>query len=368
MKTEIAIDGEEILINGRPTHQSVEYHGKPVEGLLFNSRMVQAIVDDEDPETRGLWAYPDTGQWDAERNTNHFCAMLPAYRSHGLLAVTIGLQGGGSVYRPEVWDHCIFSGFSADGALKDAYRKRLLRVLNAADDCGMIVIINLFYWKQIRPIPDDRTVVKAVEHAADFLLNTGYRNILIDVANESAPWWTRQLGRADHIHRLIHAMKSVRVNGRRLLVGCSTGGDNLPAEQWLDAEDISFPHGNGNTPQQLRIRLGKLRGMDAFLKRPRPLCINEDGVSLDNLEAAVDEYASLRLLPAPVIAIALVALVGITDPLSRILVYAAGFPVAVNVFIMASEYNADAEFASQSIFRTTLASAVTLSALVALYR
>jgi hypothetical protein len=65
---------------------------------------------------------------------------------------------------------------------------------------------------------------------------------------------------------------------------------------------------------------------------------------------------------------AMIMLFAIPHPLSRILVYAAGFPVAVNVFIMAAEYQHDAEFASQAIFWTTLSSAITLSALVALYR
>jgi hypothetical protein len=44
----------------------------------------------------------------------------------------------------------MFSAFSSDGSLKEGHRNRLVRVLKAADDCGMIVIVNLFYWKQIR--------------------------------------------------------------------------------------------------------------------------------------------------------------------------------------------------------------------------
>ena len=76
----------------------------------------------------------------------------------------------------------------------------------------------------------------------------------------------------------------------------------------------------------------------------------------------------LRLVLSPAIAMVMILAFNIPDPLSRILLYAAGFPVAVNVFIMAAEYKQDAEFASQSIFWSTLASAVTLSALVALYR
>jgi hypothetical protein len=71
--------------------------------------MVQAIFDDENPETAVHWRYPDTGRWDADRNTDEFCAALPQYRRHGLLAVTVGLQGGGSIYTPEIYDHFLIT-------------------------------------------------------------------------------------------------------------------------------------------------------------------------------------------------------------------------------------------------------------------
>ncbi len=35
---------------------------------------------------------------DPDRNTDDFCRMLPIYRGYGLLAVTVGMQGGGSIY------------------------------------------------------------------------------------------------------------------------------------------------------------------------------------------------------------------------------------------------------------------------------
>ena len=84
--TRISIDGQKFLINGVPLHQGRTYKGKPVEGLLFNCRMVQAIFDDENPETAGNWAYPDTGKWDPERNVDEFIAAMPDYlapRVHG---------------------------------------------------------------------------------------------------------------------------------------------------------------------------------------------------------------------------------------------------------------------------------------------
>jgi hypothetical protein len=89
--TAVSIEGDAFCINGRPTYEGRSWQGKKVEGLLLNARMVQAIFDDLNPETRDLWAYPDTGRWDAERNTREFLAAMPEWRRHGLLAVTLNL-------------------------------------------------------------------------------------------------------------------------------------------------------------------------------------------------------------------------------------------------------------------------------------
>ena len=57
----------------------------PGAAALLNSRMVQGIFDDRNPETVKNWAYPDTGKWDPERNTREFIAAMPDWRRHGLL-------------------------------------------------------------------------------------------------------------------------------------------------------------------------------------------------------------------------------------------------------------------------------------------
>ncbi len=93
-KTTVSIVGDAFHINGKPTYEGRTWKGKKIEGLLFNSRMVQGIFDDLNPETRDRWAYPDTGKWDAERNTREFIAAMPEWRRHGLLCFTINLQGG----------------------------------------------------------------------------------------------------------------------------------------------------------------------------------------------------------------------------------------------------------------------------------
>src|SRR4051812_7408489 len=93
-RTAVSIRGDAFLINGRPTYEGRQYKGSRIEGLLMNSRVVQGIFDDANPDTRARWRYPDTGKWDPERNTREFIAAMPVWRAHGLLAFTINLQGG----------------------------------------------------------------------------------------------------------------------------------------------------------------------------------------------------------------------------------------------------------------------------------
>lgn len=93
-QTSVSIQGEKFFINGHPTYEGRSWKGHSIEGLLMNSRMVQGIYDDLNPETRSWWAYPDTHVWDADRNTREFIEAMPEWRSHGLVSFTINLQGG----------------------------------------------------------------------------------------------------------------------------------------------------------------------------------------------------------------------------------------------------------------------------------
>ncbi|HCV22433.1 MAG TPA: hypothetical protein QF604_01700 [Candidatus Latescibacteria bacterium] len=89
--TTIHIETDRFFIDGTPTYAGCHFREEPIEGLLLNSRMIQATFDDENPETVHRWAYPDSGTWDAARNV---IEALPIYRDHGLLAVTLNFQGG----------------------------------------------------------------------------------------------------------------------------------------------------------------------------------------------------------------------------------------------------------------------------------
>ena len=76
METAVSIVDDAFYINGEITYPGRSYQGNKVEGLLINTRMVQGIFDDRNPETVHLWKYPDTGAWDPERNTREFLSAM----------------------------------------------------------------------------------------------------------------------------------------------------------------------------------------------------------------------------------------------------------------------------------------------------
>jgi len=295
-RTAVAIAGDAFHINGKPTYPGRTWQGHKVEGLLFNSRMVQATFDDLNPETRNRWIYPDTRSWDADRNTREFIAAMPVWRRHGLLAITVNLQGGSpqGYSKDQPWHN---SAFTASGALRPEYLSRLQRVLDAADDLGMVVIAGYFYFGQDERLRDEAAVVAATDAATHWLLDRGYTNVLVEVNNEcNVKKYDHAILREDRVHELIERVRRTERNGRRLLVGTSYGGGTVPFENVVRVSDFLLIHGNGvSNPDRIAEMARQARHVAGY--RPMPVLFNEDDhfdfdKPRNNFTAAVGAYAS----------------------------------------------------------------------------
>lgn len=294
--TRIDVDGEDFLINGEPTYAGRWWQGHRVEGLLFNSRMVQAIFDDLNPDTRDRWAYPDTGTWDAERNVTELVEMLPEYCRHGLLAVTLNLQGGcpESYGRIQPW---INTAFTAYGELRPAYLDRLKRVLEWLDALGMVAIVGLFYFAQDERLLDEAAVRRGVDNAVGWLLDNGFGNVIVEVSNEcDVPRYEHEILQPQRVHELIEQVRSTTRNGRRLLVGTSYRGRSVPGERVVGVSDVILLHGNGVTdPSFIGEMVRRTRALATY--RPMPIVFNEDDHydfdrPVNNLTVALAKHAS----------------------------------------------------------------------------
>src|SRR5262245_1721443 len=294
-RTAVTIRGERFFINDRPNYAGHFWNGHPIEGLLLNSRMVQGIFDDLNPDTAAQWAYPDTGQWDTERNTSEFIAAMPEWRKHGLLAFTLNLQGGSpqGYSADQPWHN---SAITEDGELRPDYLSRLGRILDEADELGMVAILGLFYFGQDERLQDEAAVLCATDRAVDWVLDRGDRNVLIEVNNECNVRYDHAILMPDRVHELIDRVKSRQRAGRRLLVGTSYGGGTVPKENVVRASDFLLLHGNGvSDPKRIGEMVRATRRVPGY--RPMPILFNEDDhFNFDkpenNFTAAVGEYAS----------------------------------------------------------------------------
>lgn len=298
--TKIAIDGKRFLIDGQPTYAGRTYKGHSVEGLLFNTRMVQAIFDDENPETAQSWAYPDTGKWDAERNVREFIGALPSYADHGVRAVTVNLQGGMPVVGTERVQPWRNSAIDTDGSLKPQYMDRLRRVLEAADGLGMAVMLGLYYFGQDKYMDSEDAIRRGVVEVMEWLGNSGFQNVLVEINNEAdIPHYAFDLLLPGRVHELVELAQSVQQPDRHIPVATSFSGGyfhrdiakGIPTDAVLKASDFVIVHTNQWDPEQARNVVRAVQDSAGFKRRPMPIVINEDSVRVENMFAAVEVYA-----------------------------------------------------------------------------
>ncbi|MGI9336838.1 MAG: hypothetical protein ACR2RL_27105 [Gammaproteobacteria bacterium] len=306
--TTVAIRGEDWLVDGRPTHAGRDFRGHRIEGLLLNSRMANGVFDDANPLTRHLWAYPDTGEWDAQRNLAELIAMLPEYCSYGLDAVCVNLQGASPLgyYRshdegiaellarihdrhPDTTNEDIWAGLpgqhsqpwdsgamTPEGTLKPDFLARTGRLIQAADRAGLVVVLGLFYFGQDERLIDEAAVVRAVENACTWVLEQNFANVVVEINNEcNVPRYEHEILTPRRVHELIALAKSISGQGRRLLVGTSFAREDLPTKAVIAESDFILLHGNGiDDPAELADRVDETRAIATYAGQP--IVFNED--------------------------------------------------------------------------------------------
>jgi hypothetical protein len=277
--TTLAIAGDSFLINGEPTFKGRTWHGHNVEGLLPNSRMVQGTFDDLNPDTRAQWAYPDTKTWDPARNTAEFVAALSSWRDHGLLGFTLNLQGGSPLgYGNKGW---VNTAFHEDGTLRPDYFSRLERILDRADELGMVPILGLFYFGQDKSLRDDAAVLQATDLTIAWLMARGYRNLIIEICNETTAknYQTHARLQITGVPALIRRVREISRDGIRYPVGVSLSGGELPTPEIVAASDVILLHGNNRrgvttTPARIRELVAQTRALPTW--HAMPVVFNED--------------------------------------------------------------------------------------------
>lgn len=293
-KTIVSIKGDQFYINGELTYKGRYWQGSKIEGLLLNSRMVQGIFDDSNPETRDNFIYPDTKKWDPDRNTNEFIGSMAEWRKYGLLAFTLNLQGGSPVGYGSMG--CVNSAFNEKGNLKTPYIDRFEKILNKADELGMAVMLGYFYFGQDQHLDNETAVINASDNITNWILNKGYKNILVEVNNECNVQYEHKILQPERVHELISRVQNMKKDGFRLLVSTSYGGGTIPMPNVVKTTDFILIHGNGiSNPLQITGMVEATRKVEGYT--PKPIVFNEDDhfnfeADTNNFVSAVRAYAS----------------------------------------------------------------------------
>jgi hypothetical protein len=295
-QTVVSIRGDQFLINNKLTYSGRYWKDNKIEGLLLNSRMVQGIFDDLNSGTIKNWEYPDTKKWDPDRNINEFVSNMKSWRDNGLLSFTINLQGGSpqGYSNSQPWYN---SAFREDGSLRPEYMARLEKILNKADELGMVPIVGLFYFGQDQILRDEAAVKSAVTNVINWLFEKDYRNILIEIDNEcNVNKYDHEILKPQRVQELIEMVRNMKRNGRRFYVSTSYGGGAIPKPNVVSSADFILMHGNGVTvPDTIASMLKKTRAVRGYTTKP--ILFNEDDhfnfdKEVNNFTVAVKNYAS----------------------------------------------------------------------------
>ena len=294
-KTTVSIVNDQFYINGKPTYQGSYWQNHKIEGLLMNSRMVQGVFDDLNSKISPEFNYLDTQKWDATRNNNEFVAAMPQWKAHGLLAFTINMQGGS----PYGYGNkkCINPGFHPDGKLMAPYMSRLDNILKNADKLNMVVILGLFYFGQDQYLIDENAVKNAVINMRNWILKKGYKNVIIEIANEcDHKDYDHAILRPDRILELINLVKNKKKYGNRLLVSTSFTGRKVPIDQVIEASDFLLIHGNGaKNSADIQTLIDNTKASKAY--HTMPIINNEDDhydfeKETNNMVVSIKNYVS----------------------------------------------------------------------------
>jgi hypothetical protein len=160
----------------------------------------------------------------------------------------------------------------------------------------MVVIVGYFYFGQDQRLRDEAAVARATDAATHWLLDQGWRNLLVEVNNECNVSYDHAILQPGRIHELIKRVKTAQRDGQRLLVGTSYGGGTIPKENVVRSSDFLLIHGNGvSNPKRIGEMVRQTRAVAGYTNQP--ILFNEDDhFNFDqpenNFVSAIGEYAS----------------------------------------------------------------------------
>ena len=246
--TTVSVNQTQWQINGKTT-----YPGTPAEGLLMNVRMVNSTFEDR-----------KRTDFNSDENTVRFISKIPEYKSYGVLAFTLNLQGGFPGY-----EGAVNSAFRPNGTLRKSYTSRIKRVIEVCNQHGMIVILGLFYQRQDQILRDEQAIKRGVVNAVHWIKKNGLTNVVIEIANE----YDHKGFDHDIIKTVegeIELIRLAKQTAPDFLVSTSGLGHGRMNDRIAQEADFILIHFNGTKVEDIPKRIQALK------KYNKPIVCNED--------------------------------------------------------------------------------------------
>ena len=264
-----------------------------VRGSLALVRVPHAIFDDEWLRER---------EFDPDRNTDSLIEQLDLYRSHGIGGLVVSLQGGDPGYSAEAngvtrgssadlgeGAGALVSAYESDGSLKRAWMDRLDRLIDAANNRGMILCLVLFQQDQDEALASPEAILAAARNVAQYLIERNARNVIIDVADA----WDEPQGRWDHrrfVPRYVeHLIRTVREQFQDSdftpPIGASSGSGMLYPLSLAQLCDVVLLQGDGRSASD---KLARSRQFKRY-ERPVLMVSDRNGVQAKRAELEAEE-------------------------------------------------------------------------------
>lgn len=164
---------------------------------------------------------------------------LSVFKSYGINTVSVYFMGSrfGDV-----------KGYRPDASLDPVYTKRMSRIIEAADEKGMVVLVGCLYWSTSKGKEElggweQGDANKAVANTVAWLCKNNYRNVFVDCDNEgmaarSMKWNTNSMIEAGHaVERSI----MIGNNSKQAAADADLNTHFGPKENgkpWLDSESV----------------------------------------------------------------------------------------------------------------------------------
>lgn len=150
----------------------------PVATREFETRDSRAFLGGHPVE---LWGIRCGNALLSEAVVERHIRNLDNMADHGINLIGVYLQGSNAGW-PDA--DANLNGFTRDGKLKPFVAKRLERLIRAADERGMVVMVGLFTPRKDQDFYDEAAIRTAIEESGRFLTDRKLKNTFVDIIHE----------------------------------------------------------------------------------------------------------------------------------------------------------------------------------------